>query len=196
MFRTVIISLVVLMVAGCVTGRQWENDPTWVAHQAIYSGAVALEADGKITESEKYRRIHFSHSQINPRFRRAYDGEYYLQRLKIAEAYETKTISTSKYFELKQAAINWKSSMDAATKRSAIRGRKEADRRWDNFMSAMQGLQNELDRPRREQNEFNRNLPLPNVPSMHSNDYPTRPVGACLNGLTWTMDSAGRWECQ
>ena len=193
MFRAGLISLVVLMVAGCVTGPQGKNDPEVLAHQYIYRAAVQAEAAGDITESEKYRRILDSYHTINPKFKTNYDGEYYLQRLKIAEAYEAKKISTAKYFELKQTSVNWKASMDAARRRSGVRQRREADRRWNNFMSAMQGLQNELDRPRREQNEFNRNLPLPTMPSTN---YSAPPIDGCLNGTQWMMDSAGRWECQ
>ena len=70
---------------------------------------------------------------------------------------------------------------------------KEADRRWDRGVKAFQNLLDTIDKPRREQNEFNRNFPLPTMPSTN---YSEPPIDGCLNGTQWMMDSAGRWECQ
>ena len=193
MFRAGLISLVILMVAGCVTTEV----PSSTAFRSFATSQNSLYTSGKIKESEHYRRLHVEFLKIDPNWvaqnRFQHNSEYYRQRAQIAEAYEANRLTAAKYFELKQGLISWKTSMDFASRTQAIRERREADRRWDNFMSAMQGLQNELDRPRREQNEFNRNLPLPTMPSTN---YSAPPIDGCLNGTQWMMDSAGRWECQ
>lgn len=74
--------------------------------------------------------------------------------------------------------------------------RKEADRGWDRGVKAFQNLLDTIDKPRREQNEYN----LKMIESMNSgqpsSEESTRPIDGCLNGTQWMMDSAGRWECQ
>lgn len=128
MFRVGLISLVVLMVAGCGPSRELrsyfdQEDQIKAAHNS-----------GMISESEKYRRFLSIYRALPAKDKagEVHVEPYYEQRVAIAEAYENKKISTAKYLELKQQAIAYKEAGDAklvraAQERSAAIGRALSD---------------------------------------------------------------------
>jgi hypothetical protein len=144
MFRAGLISLVVLMVAGCTSKQTY------------------------MQQSEMDLCTDFLRLPV-------YNVNYLTRK----KAVEARGLDCSKY----QQYVGERN-------RAA---QKEFLRRWDKGYSATKNLLDTIDKPRREQNEFNRNLPLPTMPSTN---YSAPPIDGCLNGTQWMMDSAGRWECQ
>ena len=154
MFRAGLISLVVLMVAGCVAGghsRELSRLCGGALNQDRTAWSPAEAFQNRVAEAKR-------------------------RGLRVGDC--QKVMADGRRRHLQQ---------------SAPLDRKEADRRWDRGVKAFQNLLDTIDKPRREQNEFNRNLPLPTMPSTN---YSAPPIDGCLNGTQWMMDSAGRWECQ
>ena len=137
MLRVFTVALVVLLMAGCGPSK------TRQAFDSINNAAIQAHASGGISESERFRRSlrAFVALPASDKSRSAYVASYYEQRMQVAEAYEKKQISVSKYLELKRKIMAFKSERDDALL-------KERRRRSDAVSKVLSDYQKTLNRPR------------------------------------------------
>lgn len=115
MLRIGLISLLVLLVAGCGFSSKQRN---FLEQQ---KQTVAAHNSGMISESEKYRRFlgGFRALPAKDKAGLGYNETYFEQRVAIAEAYESKKITTAQYLELKQQALAYVEAGKARLQRAA-----------------------------------------------------------------------------